>query len=389
VTRYISCFPEELYGEGGFYDKEVSLSDLLEVSSAPEIEFISTVFPCERYLRTDARVEGPDFEFNKKISNILRLVQSNFMTSPASAAVCIHNCIVLHNVILQPTSTGIAIVYETYRQNDRPWARLPDLRGIDRESVPHYARFQGNAFYLGSVGSSNYGHWLVDDLSRLTALRAFDGPTTVLMPGYGNPIDAVRSEAIRLLAPPEANLQIEFIDPNSPLRFDRLIYVTPVTYHPNVKSPLAMNFVRSFGQALSAHQAGHTCKRLFVIRSADRFRKLLNISEVTRLLETLGFHIVDVEEMSFRQQAETFAGADTIVGVMGAAMTNTIFSPAGTRAIYLAPNGWAETFYWDLCCALDHSYTVLYGDAQPASVANGADFTIECSKLKDMLNGGR
>jgi capsular polysaccharide biosynthesis protein len=92
--------------------------------------------------------------------------------------------------------------------------------------------------------------------------------------------------------------------------------------------------------------------------------------------------------MSFGQQVETFACAEIIVGVMGAAMTNMIFSPVGDRTIHLAPDKWAETFYWDLCCTLGHSYTVLYGDALPASAANGADFTIDCGKLEDLIKGG-
>jgi hypothetical protein len=390
VTKYVSCFPGELYAQGGFYDSEVNLSDLLDVEHLcfSNIEFISTTTPCERYLHRDARVDGPDLAFNQQMSNIFRSVQSDFTTSPASAVVRIHDCVVSHNVILQRTSAQLSIVYETYRENDRPWARLPEPSVIDSETIEFYGHSRGSVCYLGSVGSSNYGHWLVDDLPRLTALRVLREPTTILMPGYGDPIDAVRRESIRLLAPPEIDLKIDFIDPMAPLRFDSLIYVTPVSYHPNVKSPSAMNFVRSFGETLRTTDADHSHKRLFLIRSADRFRKLLNVSEVSRLLQALDFCVVDVEGMTFREQAEIFAGANTVVGVMGAAMTNTIFSPTGAQTFYLAPNGWAETFYWDLSSTLGHSYTVLYGDAEPAWTASGADFTIDCRKLERLVNGG-
>ena len=59
--------------------------------------------------------------------------------------------------------------------------------------------------------------------------------------------------------------------------------------------------------------------------------------------------------------ASLFAGAETVVGVMGASMANSIFSGTGTHVVHLAPEGWLEPFYWDLAASRGHRYTAYFG----------------------------
>jgi hypothetical protein len=295
MSQYVSCFPQLLYRNGGFYDGEVPLSDLLETNRGgdAEIEFLSLVTPGEVYLRRDAVIEGPNTDFNENLCKTFFTISERYTAVAASAMVMLSECIVSDSVITIMNSIHMSTIFETYRQNDRPWAKYFNHNIVDSTSVPFYPEIDRIVLYLGSVGSSNYGHWLVDDLSRLAKLDFLLTPVTIIMPRFGDPMDAIRAEAIGLLAR-GGNLRIEFVDPQVPLRFTKLAYVTPVSYHPFVKSPLAMNFVREFGHRICGKGSSPCGGRLFVIRSALRHRKLLNLDEVSKLLADLGFDTIDV-----------------------------------------------------------------------------------------------
>ena len=78
------------------------------------------------------------------------------------------------------------------------------------------------------------------------------------------------------------------------------------------------------------------------------------------LFEPLGFLFYYPEEHSTENQFETFAAADLIIGVMGAGMCNSLFTPSGSTVIYIAPEGWEETFFWNLANQLEHNYHAYY-----------------------------
>ena len=108
--------------------------------------------------------------------------------------------------------------------------------------------------------------------------------------------------------------------------------------------------------------ASHDGRRLFVDRSAARGRTLVNRAEIVALMERRGFEVIDPEQYSPRQQIVRFARAKVVVGLAGAAMTNTIFSPPGARILTIAADcGWSDPFFWDLAAVCGQSYAVLFG----------------------------
>lgn len=55
-------------------------------------------------------------------------------------------------------------------------------------------------------------------------------------------------------------------------------------------------------------------------------------------MKSMGFEVFDAGKASLRQQAETFASAELIVGIHGSAMTNLVFCRRGTRVVEMF--GW-------------------------------------------------
>ncbi len=91
--------------------------------------------------------------------------------------------------------------------------------------------------------------------------------------------------------------------------------------------------------------------------------------------------------MTFEEQVELFSDAAIVVGIMGAAMTNTIFCAPGTPIVHLSCKGWAEPYFWDLAEASGQDYACVYGQPEPGETPpHLASFRIELTYLEAALN---
>ena len=78
-------------------------------------------------------------------------------------------------------------------------------------------------------------------------------------------------------------------------------------------------------------------RRIYISRrkqSVER-QRLVNEEALIPLVEDRGYTIVDLESLSIREQIRLFRGAEEIVSVHGAGLTNTIYAPAGARLVEL------------------------------------------------------
>jgi hypothetical protein len=307
---------------------------------------------------------------------------------PASVLVRIEDAVLAHSVVYARASGDApAIVYETYRPNDRPALPMIDRQVIARADRARFADPAWATFFIGSAGSSNYGHWLVDDLPRLAAfaavMRHSGRPVRVAMHGYNEVIDSVRMQSVRLLL--GDSVHIDLVDPNVPHHFTDLYYVTPVTQHPLQKSPAALD--RAARDVLSRLPPGSNGPLLvYVARSAHFGRGLVNQEAIRALVESRGFTLVDPAALSFEEQVRTLASAQVVIGQMGAAMTNTMFCRPTTTVIHLAPTGWIEPFYWDLASVRGHHYRVIYGDVTDSALpAHLSGFTVDPAVVEAAL----
>ena len=117
------------------------------------------------------------------------------------------------------------------------------------------------------------------------------------------------------------------------------------------------------------------------------YRNLSNYEALRVLLKRHGFVSLDCGAMSWQEQRQAFSAAEVVIGVMGAAMTNTIFCPQGTRVGYLAPSGWIEPFFWDLAATLKHPYAVAFGKGRDLSLpAHERDFELSPIDLEHLVN---
>ena len=369
---YVSCAVGNIYRNGAWFDDPRLLNEFTNgsaASAAPEV--CAEIYAPYAYQRTPPALFGDDVEDVKRVSAIAAATNRDYGCGPASVLVKVNDACVSRAIIYMISGTETRIVYETHRPNDRSASAMrheSDVRLVDdyRKADPFIAYF-----WLGSPGSMNYGHWLVDDLPRLYALTELRrmrpyAKIIVVTPDSGPAHNQVHVDSCAAICASLAveNVEIMFVSREAKVFFQELYFASPVTHHPVMKSPEAMRFV--FDRVDPGEVAADDLpKRLFIVRAWTGRRDLANQQEIISLLKSRGFRAVDTGGMPFLAQSRLLRNATVVVGCMGASMTNTLFAAEGSRIGHIAPQGWVEPFYWDLATVRRHHYAACYGTATP------------------------
>jgi hypothetical protein len=373
---YVSCASAGIYRDGGWYDDPALLEELRGATTVPGMEVLAEIYPPYEQERVPPALFGVDQQGLEQIRNVAHATRTDFRRGPASVLVRLGDACVSRSVIYLLDQDNTRTLYETHRPNDRavsPARNRSEIRYVDqyRRADPFVAYL-----WIGSGGCVNYDHWLIDDLPRLRALTELRrlrpyARIVVVSPDCGPRHNAVHAESAGAVAASLGidNVELITVDREARIFFQELYFVTPVSSHPVLKSPEAMDFVADSVLAAIEDQDATADdalpKRLFVERRWTGQRDLVNQAEIAAMLAEQGFRSIDTEQMPVLLQARLFAAADMVIGCMGAAMANAVFCQPRARIGHIAPQGWIETFYWDLASARRQSYAACYGLSTP------------------------
>lgn len=234
------------------------------------------------------------------------------------------------------------------------------LRLLTRGAVPTVSDEVDVGFDLVRHGS--YYHWVTECLPDLRALETYDERTDSSIPvliendppgfvvdylsllGLDDRITPIQGDtaSVGTLMIPERRVRRRhcFQPSTENLEWVRNRYLDAV---PDVDA-----------------DAGH---RIYVSREDAGQRNVTNEEALIDSLSTCGFEKYVLTDLDIREQIELFGGADCVVGVHGAGLTNTIFS-SDIKVFEIIP----ESFYWhDFYCLseqLGFEYDYCY--AEPA-----------------------
>lgn len=247
-----------------------------------------------------------------------------------------------HDVLVHSSAgivcAGGGLVTNTLHQanmRDEGWARLDDnMAALDL--ADDITRLPGRHLSLLTGNAENYYHWMMDGIGRLAAtdpseIATLDG---VLHPACTLPIhqDSLRRLGLTLPAHPVprgATLWLEtLVVPWSALGEHRP--------HPSMTEL----FARLGANPPPAPAPGLYPRRLYIDRSGQMNRKLVNEPDVKAALAAVGFVAVQPERLALSAQIALFANADIIVAPHGAALTSIVFCRPGTALIELHMNSW-------------------------------------------------
>ena len=384
-----------IYSGGGFYEDPALLEGaaaeagvagtrLVEPSRQPTFSYARPIDP--------ELIVAPD-PFRSKLLAHFEHIAGIFRTGAGSVLVRFDEAYIHPKAISVLVAGKHRLIYETQRQIDREVvAAVTELETSNVDTAG------SNCLWVGSAGSDNYGHWLVDDLTRIAAalpwLSVAGRRGRLLLSSFSPEIDAVREQSVRMLVKGEIDVEVTFLSSTSLHRVRPLYYMTPLTYHPILKNPRAINHLcakltNKLGDDLP--NSGRTAapeQRIFVSRQGQGGRNLANLAEVEQALHSRGFTTVLPETYSFADQVRLFANAGVVVGIMGAAMTNSMFCGSHANIVHLVPEGWFEPFYWDLCSVRGQAYTSLFGPVTNGEGYRG-EFTVDVPSLLGLLEQSR
>lgn len=232
-----------------------------------------------------------------------------------------------------------------------------------RGRLPPVEHVQGTLAVLATRwGGSSYYHFLLDVLPRLEVLRR-------VLPGeqpdhwYLPRPTRYHREILDLAG--LAGLPVVDSVPDRAVRADRLL-VPGLPNHDELTPPWITHWLRGL---LPAQHDSERPRWLYVTRGVvPNTRRLVQEPAVWPELERRGFVRVDPGELSVREQIDTFAAADVVVGVHGAALTNLLFCRPGVRVLHLmAPTYVKHCFHAILDAIPDSTYRYLIGDGPVVS----------------------
>jgi len=230
---------------------------------------------------------------------------------------------------------------------------------------------------------NNYFHWMMEALGTLVLLENDPRLKTAKILVHDT-LKGWHRETLAMLGI-GADRVIEY--PTAPVTIRDAI--CPLVLSRNtVVHPAAVDYLRrNMARPAAAPTPG---KRVFLTRARiGGGRKATNEQEVRWLLEQHGFETVDPGTMSIAAQRDFFADVEMIVAPGGAALTNMLFCPAGTKILSIAcVHSYEETFSC-LAAILNQKFWACLNDGRPKPnpyyLWCQFDFEIDLENLKRSL----
>jgi hypothetical protein len=225
--------------------------------------------------------------------------------------------------------------------------RVVESRGADMR------RIAGMSVLCKTRNPGNYGHFLVEMFPKawLTA-RLLSGRHVNYIVHQTDILPVARDALTRIGINPFA---ISVTD-ERPVQCEALIVIDGLTSHGVFQSPICAQALTDLAERIPAAPY----PKVFVSRHS-RDRMLHNQETVEGVLRDCGFAIVNPALMTLAEQISLFKGASTVVGPLGAALTNTAFCPRGSRIVALTPQSFPDTFFWFLSQHRGHHYQEVRG----------------------------
>ena len=235
---------------------------------------------------------------------------------------------------------------------------------------------------IDNYSPDNYHHWMIDCLPRLLRAEEEHPDERVLfLPRYYR-----RQPYIPFTLKIFPRIQhINWIGPRTKTRVGQLALVPRQT-----GDELTSQLVEVARRVRAISGESDTARRLYFSRADARWRRARNEGELVQVLRSFDFEMFQIDRDKPWEQVRASAGADLIVGVHGAALTNLMFMQPGGRLLELR-HGHDETYfdaYRPMAAALGIEYHTQFCElAEEATglAINDTDVVVDLDLLRENL----
>lgn len=277
-------------------------------------------------------------------------------------------CFNASGALLTPFSWGLA-------SGDFP-PRMPGLlnrgrRGVSFESPPDAERVEQPVVVLAEMDAILHRHpynWNVRVLPRIEAARAAGhlAGRSLLVPSE---LSSWMRESLSALG---LTGQILPYGRQQVLRLTDAWVIQPMGRLP---AGLAASLGDRLVQAARQRGKGASDGRgrfLYVSRQAAANRALVGEDAAIRLAQSMGFEIVEPEQLGALDQVALFASAHGVAGAFGAGLTQILYAPRGIRVLALSRAEERPALYADLALARGQTWRWLVGPSDTRFAALGS-----------------
>lgn len=212
----------------------------------------------------------------------------------------------------------------------------------------------------------SYYHWFMDGLTRLSHLEHFPEDTRILVPA-GIPEFAWRSLQHlgldkRVVETADEDLWIENYWFAGPTMLSGCPDPAGVDWLRGRFPTGTSAMISDLPTGLAVKNGGHLDRslqkpglKIWIDRRAGR-RSCVNADEVNAWFRNAGWEVVDPGKLSLDAQIQLFSEASTVAAIHGAALTNALWMPKGSKVLEIMPsqrrNGCYEAIA--LCAGIHH-----------------------------------
>lgn len=224
--------------------------------------------------------------------------------------------------------------------------------------------------------SANYFHWITDSLPRVWEGIQWKPDAPVILPDSYRQIPYVE-DSLKL-----AGVEVLFFKSSQNLWIDQLIVTARTATFPNFDIPLTLKSRNIF--RLNSDKLPF--RKVYLSRKRASKRKILNELDLELMLIKRDFELLSGDDLSLSDQIRLMSETKLLVGLHGAALTNMLFMPDGSKVVEFRNESDVNNHcYFNLASTLDipYYYTV-NPSTNPDTVI--ADFTIDLVKLGAVLD---
>ncbi len=238
----------------------------------------------------------------------------------------------IENAILEPDfGWAITSPFRVFKYSF-PFSTDPWDRKKRRPKTADYISNNSKNFVLEEAmsikfGWQNYYHFYIDCLTQIALLDKFDpdNKIPIIVPHHFREIRFIQ-DFLRLSSLIKRKI---IVQPKDQYIKVKKLYI--------FKDYLLSDNVTKIVHSLSEYFKEGKFRKIFITRSIEAGRTIINQGEVMMVLHDFGFECLDCSELSLKEQIELFSSATHIIGIHGAGLTNILFrigSPLNVLEIF-------------------------------------------------------
>jgi len=255
-------------------------------------------------------------------------------------------------------------------------------------------RLKGKYLAIQDEWTSNHYHFHIDFLPRIILLSKEECKHITLILPDTNYMRTVGTVLIKRLG-------YNFKETLFLLTNQNLFVVSNVIYitksHPSglVEPKLTRKIRDLILSSIIKHQTNIPSKkhelRIYAKRGKKYGRVVLNEKEITTLLtQKYKFEVIDFDEIKLDDAIALMKNTKILIGMHGAALTNSLYMPEGGHLLEFRYNGKHNNHcYWHLASAVGLEYGAIFGisdDETKILEGNGCNLTVEVSSITKTLD---